>query len=109
MPSRIHKRCDKDLHQTRKYRTTDKWGNILPKISQGEVALLQAPVPNREFSSSGQLNTTTLETDNVRPDNKVETNSTNKSKNIRRGQKTNILTNFYKRSKAKAKNINKKY
>jgi excinuclease UvrABC ATPase subunit len=45
----------------------------------------------------------------IKRDNKVEANSIDNSKNLKRGQKMNILTNFYRGSKIQAKNTCKQY
>lgn len=85
-------------------------GNTLPKNLPGEP-LAGPNVKQGEFSSSGQLNTTALKADTMGPNNKAETNSINnsKKKKTNKGPKTNILTNFYRGSKAHAKNFNKQY
>ena len=68
---------------------------------------LSGPSPRQgEFSSSGQLNTTALKTDVLRPDNKAETNSTGNSKG---GAKMNMLAYIYRESKTKTKTTSKQY
>jgi hypothetical protein len=84
MPSGICKRYDKGLGNIEQQQTN----GVTPyqKTPRG----LPLPGPNakqEDFSSSRQLNTTTLKTDIVRPVNKVKTNSVDKSKNLKGSQK----------------------
>ena len=67
-------------HLATQYRAkTDKWGNTLPKNSQGVLLQVQK---QGEFSPSGKLNITALKTDIVRPDNKAEANSIDNLNNL---------------------------
>jgi hypothetical protein len=102
MPSGICKSCGKGQHWTEKCRATiDKWGNTLPKISQG--GHLQDPIADKKsFFPQDNLIITAMKADVVRLDNKVESNSIKNSKNLKKGLKMNILANFYRRSKVQA-------
>jgi hypothetical protein len=77
------------------------------KLLRGVGGGLEGPNARQgEFSSSGQLNITASKTDVLRPD-KDEASYLNNSKSLKGSQKTNILTNFYRGSKAKTKNTSK--
>ena len=80
MHSKICQRYGTGQHLTMQYRAkTDKWGNTLPKNSQGVLLQVQK---QGEFSPSGKLNITALKTDIVRPDNKAEANSIDNLNNL---------------------------